>query len=375
MAKKKSKKKVLYFSISRLIVFLVISAILCGAFFIFKNDIDKAINGKDILTSVDTLSHDGLLVHYIDVGQADCIAIEFPDGKKMLIDSGSTDSTKQMVSYINKNIFDQPDEEKVFDYVLLTHSDEDHCGGMPMIFEEYQVNNVFRPQIYINSEDMAKDSNSATNGLIKDTNIYRRTINAMYAEPNCNVFFTVMDLMNTTQKICANTSDNYYEFEFYSPTKNVYNNVNTYSPIMTLTYSGKVFMFTGDATTASETEALESNLPKVDVLKVGHHGSTTSSSQKFLNKILPTYAIIQVGKDNSYGHPKQEIVDRLTNIGARIYRTDINQNIVAVVDGSGSLMVVADIGNKINVIYFLLGAEIIIVYFSFFVPYKIKKQA
>ena len=294
MAKKKSKKKVLYFSISRLIVFLVISAILCGAFFIFKNDIDKAINGKDILTSVDTLSHDGLLVHYIDVGQADCIAIEFPDGKKMLIDSGSTDSTKQMVSYINKNIFDQPD---------------------------------------------------------------------------------VMDLMNTTQKICASTTDNYYEFEFYSPTKNVYNNVNTYSPIMTLTYSEKVFMFTGDATTASETEALESNLPKVDVLKVGHHGSTTSSSQKFLNKILPTYAIIQVGKDNSYGHPKQEIVDRLTNIGARIYRTDINQNIVAVVDGSGSLMVVADIGNKINVIYFLLGAEIIVVYFSFFVPYKIKKQA
>lgn len=372
MARKKSKKSLIRFSVNRLIIFIVLSIIFVSAFFIFKSDLDRLINGKDILTSVSELDHDGLMVHYIDVGQADCIAIELPDNKKMLIDSGRIESADQMVNYINKNVFDEPNEEKVFDYVLLTHSDADHCGGMVRIFEEYQVNNVYRPQIYISEADRLKDDYASTNGLIRGTKIYTNTINSMYAEPNCNVYFTVLDLMNSTQKI--STTD--YEFIFYSPTKNYYkNDVNTYSPIFTLTYHEKVFMFTGDATTISEAEALKNNLPKVDVLKVGHHGSDTSSSEKFLNEILPTYSIIQVGKGNKYGHPTQIVLNRLAYINSKVYRTDINQNIIAVVSTYGELSIFADVGNKIEVIYLLLGVELIAVYFCFFVSYTSKNKA
>ena len=62
--------------------------------------------------------------------------------------------------------------------------------------------------------------------------------------------------------------------------------------------------------------------PETDVLKVGHHGSNTSSSESFLNQVKPTYSIIMAGKNNSYGLPTQNILDRLTNLGSKIYRTD-----------------------------------------------------
>ena len=78
--------------------------------------------------------------------------------------------------------------------------------------------------------------------------------------------------------------------------------------------------------------------PKTDVLKVGHHGSDTSSSEEFLNEVKPSISIIMAGKDNSYGLPKEEIVERLENVGSKVYRTDEN----------GTIEVTSD-GNNINV--------------------------
>lgn len=87
----------------------------------------------------------------------------------------------------------------------------------------------------------------------------------------------------------------------------------------------------GDAESLSENE-IKTDI-KADVLKVGHHGSDTSSSISFLNKVNPSYAIISVGEDNSYNHPKKEVLDRLEKVGATIYRTDLNGNIVVKTDG------------------------------------------
>lgn len=75
------------------------------------------------------------------------------------------------------------------------------------------------------------------------------------------------------------------------------------------------------------------NWPKTNVLKVGHHGSNTSSSESFLNQVKPEYTVIMVGKDNKYGLPKQKILERLINIGAKIYRTDENGTITMVSNG------------------------------------------
>ena len=100
-----------------------------------------------------------------------------------------------------------------------------------------------------------------------------------------------------------------------------YDNDNDNSNVIYTELDGYKFMFMGDASITTEKEIMNKyNLPEIDVLKVGHHGSKTSSSKEFINKINPKYSIISVGKDNKFGHPNKEVLDNLRN--SKIYRTD-----------------------------------------------------
>ena len=106
-----------------------------------------------------------------------------------------------------------------------------------------------------------------------------------------------------------------------------YDNENDNSNVIIAELHGYKFMFMGDASTTTEKEILNKyNLPDIDVLKVGHHGSKTSSSKEFISEINPKYSIISVGKNNRYGHPNKEVLDSLDN--SRIYRTDIDGSIM-----------------------------------------------
>ena len=101
----------------------------------------------------------------------------------------------------------------------------------------------------------------------------------------------------------------------------VYDNENDNSNVIYTELNGYKFMFMGDASTTTEKEILSKyNLPNIDVLKVGHHGSKTSSGKEFINEIKPKYSIISVGKNNRYGHPNKEVLGNLDN--SKIYRTD-----------------------------------------------------
>ncbi|MDE5868204.1 MAG: hypothetical protein K2H02_04600, partial [Anaeroplasmataceae bacterium] len=91
------------------------------------------------------------------------------------------------------------------------------------------------------------------------------------------------------------------------------------------------FLFTGDMTKESEEDFLKKySTVTVDILKVGHHGSNTSSSKAFLNSLKPSISIISVGEDNSYGHPNQEVLNRLNNI-SKVYMTKDSGNIEVIV--------------------------------------------
>ena len=106
-----------------------------------------------------------------------------------------------------------------------------------------------------------------------------------------------------------------------------YDNENDNSNVIYTELSGYNFMFMGDASSTTEKEIIDKyNLPDVDVLKVGHHGSRTSSSIEFINEINPEYSIISVGKNNRYGHPNKEVLDALEE--SKIYRTDQNGSIM-----------------------------------------------
>jgi len=106
-----------------------------------------------------------------------------------------------------------------------------------------------------------------------------------------------------------------------------YGNENDNSSVIYTELNNHKFLFMGDASITIEKEILNKyNLPDIDVLKVGHHGSKTSSGKEFINKINPKYSIISVGKNNRYGHPNDGVLDNLEN--SKIYRTDLDGSVI-----------------------------------------------
>ena len=120
---------------------------------------------------------------------------------------------------------------------------------------------------------------------------------------------------------------NIYDNKLYFLNNKDYGNENDNSNVIYTELGGYKFMFMGDASSTTEHEILSKyNLPDIDVLKVGHHGSKTSSSKEFINEINPKYSIISVGKNNRYGHPNDSVLDNLDK--SKIYRTDIDGSIM-----------------------------------------------
>ena len=120
---------------------------------------------------------------------------------------------------------------------------------------------------------------------------------------------------------------NIYNNKLYFLGTKEYDNENDNSNVIYTKFDGFKFMFMGDASSVTEKEILNKyNLPDIDVLKVGHHGSKTSSSIEFIDEINPKYSVISVGKNNRYGHPNKEALDNLNN--SKIYRTDENGSIM-----------------------------------------------
>ena len=276
-----------------------------------------------------------LNVYFLDIGQGDCSIIVFPDNKTMIIDSGNQynaqkQKIKEFTDFLNI---------ETFDYLLLTHADADHVGSMDHVFENYEVKHVFRPNVlstYSRANELNEEINrgftSAEGGTPSSSASYFKFLLGLQNEEGCTdeIFNKDSDFSGTYA-----TDDGEYEyvFDFLTPVAEVddikYKNANDYSPIVSLSYNGTVIVFTGDAESVMEKEFLDhySIYPDADLLKVGHHGSDTSSGQNFLNAVKPEYAVIQCGTGNSYKHPKQVTLNKLSAIGASVYRNDTNGDI------------------------------------------------
>lgn len=120
-----------------------------------------------------------------------------------------------------------------------------------------------------------------------------------------------------------------------SPTKDSYENLNNYSPVIKIQYGKTSFLFTGDAEKDVEKEILATNENiSADILKVGHHGSSTSTTKDFLKKVNPSLGVISVGQDNTYNHPNDDTIKRLKENKVTIYRTDKDGTVILSSDGS-----------------------------------------
>ncbi len=292
-----------------------------------------------------------LVVHYIDVGQGDCIYISFPDGTDMLIDCGSDGgSNEKQVSAINKLKELNPDGK--IDRVMATHSDEDHVSYLDEVFLEFQINNVYMPNIRSNNLDKSvkidgrdvkvKDLDASkvtiTDEDTIDTGRYTEFFITALSEPNCNITLNIGKYEIKGQD---------YKFTFYCLSQEEWakrhlstpEQKNAVSPIGILEYAGRRLVFTGDSNKSNEDYYCET-YPRVDcdVLKVAHHGSKGSSSEEFLQHVKCEYAVISVGAGNKHKHPEQETLKRLKENGIQeIHRTDQCGNVVLTVSNTGKM--------------------------------------
>ena len=251
-----------------------------------------------------------LKVHYIDVWQGDSTFIELPNGKTILIDAGEAEYGDRVISYIKKLKYSK------IDYLFATHPHSDHIGGLKKVINSFEIGSIYMPDVTNN------------------TNLYYDLLKAIEAKNK------KVRLATAGKNVILDDNIN---LKIVAPINNYYEDLNNYSVVLRLTYDEKSFLFMADAEYDSEMELLKSNFDiKADVLKVGHHGSTSSTNYNFLKKVSPKIAVISVGENNDYGHPKEKILEKLKNQNVKIYRTDLNGNIVITTDGKNMKVRVQD---------------------------------
>lgn len=243
-----------------------------------------------------------LQIHFLDVGQGDC-TIVLCDDEAMVIDGGPASASSFVYSYIKNTL-----ELQHIDYVISTHPHLDHVYGLSSVLNSAPVELVLTPVLEWNSK--------AFNSMVK----YAEKQGAPLIVPQEGDTLKFGSAFVTILHCWPEAID--------------YGRTNDSSIVVRIDYGRTSFIITGDAEDWSEYMMIDSGMNiKADVLRVAHHGSNTASTMEFLQSVKPEYAVISVGKDNGYGHPHQEVLDRLNEVGCTILRTDKLGTIVMNSDG------------------------------------------
>ena len=246
-------------------------------------------------------------IHFLDVGQADAELITLDSGSNILIDTGGTDG-----SVLNALTRTFPIGTKTIDLIFVSHPETDHMGGIRSLIGVYNVGAV----VYSGRDGSGE--------------IWKRTKEDLISHHIPIVILTKNDRVITGDS----------QFDILSPDNTLLKKkeANESSLVIKFSERGVKTLFTGDMGKSAETYIKNSPDIFADILKVAHHGSKYSSSDLFLNAVYPRIAVIEVGK-NSYGHPTQDALLRLSNIGAGIFRTDINGTISLELLGNGKFSI------------------------------------
>lgn len=235
---------------------------------------------------------DDFRITVLDVGQGQCILLQ-SEGRNYLVDCGSYSE-----SYAADRAAGMLLSQGItrLDGVILTHFDSDHAGGVAYLLTRVSADYLFLPD--------CPDEDETSQALYSYTEGAVQTV----------MKDMVVSFGNTKISII--------------PSKTASSNNESGLAILFQTKNCDI-LITGDRSEKGELELIEHmTLPELEVLIVGHHGSKTSTCRELLIKTSPEIAIISVGADNSYGHPADEVLQRLEKFGCKIYRTDLSGTII-----------------------------------------------
>ena len=242
----------------------------------------------------------GLHIYFLDVGQGDA-AIILCDGEAMMIDGGDSKHSSFIYSFLRNTL--NLDEIEI---MIASHPHADHVGGLAAALNACPVGVIYTPFIDY------------------DTKTWQSVLK--YADAQGT---PILIPVPSEELVLGSASVEIIGPIWYS------NTTNNLSLIVKVSYGEISFLFTGDAEWDEEHDLVEAGVDlAADVLKVAHHGSGTSNSYVFLREVNPAFAVISVGKQNEYGHPSPEVIQRLEDSGAAIYRTDIHGTIECFSDGT-----------------------------------------
>ena len=241
-------------------------------------------------------------VHVLDVGNADAILVR-NKGQNLLIDAGENDDGADVVAYLRSH------GVKKLDYVIATHPDADHIGGMDDVVEAMDIGTfimAFMPEGYTPTSKTYADMLEA---------ISRKGLKITSAQTGKHYSLGEADI------------------EILGPVAD-FTETNNQSVVCRISFGDKRFLFMGDAEKEAENALMEARGDlSADVLKIGHHGSKSSTQSKFVKMVSPAYAVISCGENNSYKHPHPETLDTLEELKIRCYRTDRDGTVVITTDG------------------------------------------
>lgn len=248
----------------------------------------------------DSSSAGQMQVHFIDVGQGDATLIAC-DGHYMLIDAGNNDKGTTVQSYLMSQGVEK------LDYVIGTHPDADHIGGLDVVIYKFDCDTIIMPDV------------------ANDTRTYDDVVQAMKSKG----YQTTYPVVGETYTLGGAT------FTIVAPNADYGNDMNDWSVGVLVQNGNNRFLFTGDAEEKAEEDILNNGIDiSADVYAAAHHGSKTATSQAFLDKVSPTYVVISAGEGNKYGHPHAEVLNCLRAAGISVFRTDEQGTIVATSDGN-----------------------------------------
>ena len=264
---------------------IVLLILLCTVFALFRrNSYTDACEGQ-------------LEIAFLDVGQGDATLMILPDGGVVLIDCAEQENADAVCRALLRRGLLQ------IDHLVLTHPHADHVGGGAQLAERFEVKNIWMTET--------------------DSVTYELSALLYAAERRGTVLHTIAagDLLPTGT----------VRTEVLSPPAGVNAGENNDSVILLIAYNKVRFLLMGDAEAEAEAGI---NCGRVDLLRVGHHGSDTSTTAAFLRRNTPGYAVVSGGTANDYGHPHYEVLRRLENVNAVVLRTDTNGEILARTDGT-----------------------------------------